>query len=480
MRRTSRASVLQETGGVVPERRTDVEETIVVEAASVEALGYRQELKRSLSLGDLLVYGLIFIVPGAPISVFGIVFNASAGMVPLVYLVGMVAMLFTAASYVTMSRVYPVAGSVYAYSGRAIGPTVGFLTGWIMLLDYLLLPTLIYILSAVAVHAVVPDVPKIAWIVGFVVVNTVLSLRGIETTARTSLWLLVFQLAGLVAFLVMATIGLLHGTAGAHWSFKPLFNPEVATPSLIFGALSLAVLSFLGFDAISTLSEEAKGGARAIGRATYLSLLLTAGIFVVLTYAASLFVLDQTRFPHGDRTEAAFYDIALVVGGAWLKWVLTVPGVLFAGLPGALAAQVATSRLLFSMARDGRLPRGLAHVSDTHHVPDRAALLVSAVTLVLGVAMSGELEVLTSMVNFGALSGFLLLHVSVIAHAAKSAATGRARWLPIVSATIGFGVIAYVMLNLNATAKLVGGAWLVIGMASLLVRSSRAAASSPR
>jgi len=451
-----------------------------IDGSSVEDFGYRQELKRSLSLTDLLVYGLIFIVPGAPISVFGIVFNASAGMVPLVYLVGMFAMLFTAASYVTMSRVYPVAGSVYAYAGRAITPSVGFLTGWIMLLDYLLLPTLIYILCAVAVHAVVPDVPKVAWIVAFVAVNTVLSLRGIETTARTSMLLLVFQLAGLAAFLTMAGIGLADGTAGAQWSLKPFFNADVATPSLIFGALSLAVLSFLGFDAISTLSEEAKGGAAAIGRATYLSLVLTAGIFVVLTYAASVFVLDRTHFEHGDRTEAAFYDIAFVVGGSWLKWVLTVPGVLFAGLPGALAAQVATSRLLFSMARDGRLPAGLAHVSPQHHVPDRAALLVSAVTLVLGVAMSGELEVLTSMVNFGALSGFLLLHVSVIAHASKSAATGRARWIPTGVAAIGFAVIGYVMANLKPTAQIVGLTWLVIGTAALTWRTWRATRSSRR
>ena len=462
------------------ESRTDIEVSVSVERVFVETFGYRQELKRTLSLTDLLVYGLIFIVPGAPISVFGIVFNASGGMVPLVYLVGMFAMLFTAASYVTMSRVYPVAGSVYAYAGRAIGPSVGFLTGWIMLLDYLLLPTLIYILCAVAVHAVVPDVPKVVWIVAFVAVNTVLSLRGIETTARTSMLLLVFQMAGLAAFLVMAGIGLEHGTAGAHWSFKPIFNADVASPSLIFGALSLAVLSFLGFDAISTLSEEAKGGPAAIGRATYLSLVLTAGIFVVLTYAASLFVLDQVRFEHGDRTEAAFYDIALVIGGSWLKWVLTVPGVLFAGLPGALAAQVATSRLLFSMARDRRLPAGLAHVSERHQVPDRAALLVSAVTLMLGVAMAGELEVLTSMVNFGALSGFLLLHASVIAHASKSVATGRARWIPMGVAAVGFVVIAYVMVNLNPTAKIVGAGWLVIGTIALLWRTSRATRDSRR
>src|SRR6185503_13734054 len=110
--------------------------------AGVENLGYRQELKRSLSFPDLLVYGLVFIGPIAPVAVFGIVFDASRGMVPLTYLVGLAAMLFTALSYMAMARVYPVAGSVYAYTARSIGETVGFFAGWAILLDYLLLPTL--------------------------------------------------------------------------------------------------------------------------------------------------------------------------------------------------------------------------------------------------------------------------------------------------------------------------------------------------
>ncbi len=157
------------------------------------------------------------------------------------------------------------------------------------------------------------------------------------------------------------------------------------------------------------------------------------------------------------------------MGGSWLKWVLTVPGVLFAGLPGALAAQVATTRLLFSMARDARLPKTLAHVSATHQVPDRAALLVSTVTLTLGVLLADRLELLTSMVNFGALSGFLLLHVSVVAHTLKTQRppplpTGaRQRWRPIASAAVGFLIIGYVIVNLNGTAKLVGFAWLAVG-----------------
>jgi amino acid transporter len=276
--------------------------------------------------------------------------------------------------------------------------------------------------------------------------------------------------------MVAAAFALANGTADAHLSLTPLFNPDVITPSLIFGALSLAVLSFLGFDAISTLSEEAHGGAAAVGRATYLSLFLTASIFVVLTYTASLFVLDRTSFPKGDATDAAFYDIALMIGGPWLKWTLAVPGVIFSGLPGALAAQVATTRLLYSMARDGKLPRVLAHVSPKRQVPERAALLVCAVSLVLGVAMAQHVELLTSMVNFGALLGFLLLHTSVIVYFARRT-TQRYWWRSVVVAAVGFVIIAYVMVNLRPGALLAGAVWSGVGAVALALQKRRGAAA---
>src|SRR5277367_2113626 len=149
----------------------------------VESFGYRQELKRTLSAFDLLVYGLVFIAPIAPWSSFGFVFNASRGMVPLVYVVGFVAMVFTARSYMVMSAAFPVAGSVYAYAGKGIGESAGFLAGWALLLDYLLLPTLIYVICAVTVHAVVPALPKPLLVAVFLALNTTVNIIGIESTA---------------------------------------------------------------------------------------------------------------------------------------------------------------------------------------------------------------------------------------------------------------------------------------------------------
>ena len=429
--------------------------------ADVEAFGYKQELKRSLSLFDLLVYGLVFIVPGAPIAVFGIVYNASKGMVPLVYFIGLIAMLFTALSYMSMSRAFPVAGSVYTYAARSIGAWAGFAAGWAMLLDYLLIPTLTYVVCAIAMHATWPAVPEPVWVVSLISISTAVNYFGIETTARTNFILLMLELVILAIFMVMGIVALGHGAAGAHVALAPLFNPAVLTPGLIFGALSLAVLSFLGFDAISTLSEEAKDGPSAIGRATILSLCVCAFLFMAQTYLASLFVLGRISFATGAPTNEAFYNVAALIGGYWLKFLITVPGIVIGGIAGALSAQAATARLLFSMARDGRLPHTLAHVHPTRKVPERAVFLVAAVTLVLGTLMLDRLELLTSMVSFGALIGFLLLHVSVLTHFRR---TENHDWFRHIAApAIGFAIITYVLWNAEANAKIAGGLWLAAG-----------------
>lgn len=443
-------------------------------SAGVEAFGYRQELKRALSLFDLLVYGLVFIAPIAPFSVFGFVFNASNGMVPLVYMVGLGAMLATALSYMTMSRTFPVAGSVYAYAGRSIGESAGFLAGWAMLLDYLLLPTLAYVGCAVAMTAVLPGVPKPVWVIVFLVFNTGINLIGIEATARVNKALLGLQLVLLAVFVVLGVIAVNHGAAGAHWSLAPLWDPAKVTPGLIFGALSLAALSFLGFDAISTLSEEAKGGAHTVGIATVLSLILAAVLFIGQTYLASLFVLGHASFPPGDESANAFLTIASIVGGEPFKLVVAVLGVVLASMAGALAAQAATARLLYSMARDGKLPAALAHVDVRHKVPQRAVLFVAGITLVLALAMVSQLELLVSLVNFGALFGFLMLHLSVVVHFMWRDPS-RPWIMHLAVPSIGFAVIAYVLINAETMAKIAGSVWLAIGVAVVVMLKSRRA-----
>ena len=436
--------------------------------ATLEQFGYKQELKRSLGLLDLLIYGLVFIVPTAPFSVYGIVFNAGHGMVPLIYVVGLVAMLFTAFSYQLLSEAFPIAGSVYAYAARSIGPSAGFIAGWALLLDYLLLPTLALVAAAIAFNALVPEVPKPLWIVAMIAFITTVNYLGIESTKRANFILLGIQGAVLIALMAMCIVGLARGTAGAHLSLQPFFNPAEFKPGIIFGALSLAVLSFIGFDAISTLSEEVKGGPKMVGRATVLSLCLCAALFIAQTWLVTLFALDRTHFPPGDATNDALYTIATLLGGAWLKFVVAIPGVALSSIACAMVAQAATARLIYGMARDGKLPRALAHVHSSRKIPDRAIFFVAAVTLAMGFFFADKFELITSLVSFGALVGFFLLHISVVAHFIWRK---RSRdWLRhLASPLIGLVIIGYVLWNAEINAKIAGSCWLALGVMILLV-----------
>ncbi|MFC6935816.1 APC family permease [Actinomadura yumaensis] len=311
----------------------------------------------------------------------------------------------------------------------------------------------------------------------FVLVNTVVNFLGIESTARLNRLFLFGELVVLALFVGFGLAAVARGENGARFTLDPLLKPELLTPGLIFGALSIAVLSFLGFDGISTLSEEVRGGGRRlVGRATILALCLVAGLFVVQTYVAALLVPGRESFPDGDATNSAFYDIAWIAGGGWLKVTVAVAAALATGIANSLVAQAATSRLLFSMARDRKLPRFLAHVHPTRRTPERAILFVAAISLVLGLFFTGQIDLLSSLVNFGALFSFLMLHVAVFVHfRLRNRST---RWhLHILAPALGFLIIGSVLVNADTRAKIGGLAWLAVGAVVLVfyTRSGRGA-----
>jgi amino acid transporter len=433
---------------------------------SLESFGYKQELKRSLKLRDLVGYGLAMISPIAPVAVFGYVYNASSGMVPLVYAVGLAAMLFTASSYISMARAFPIAGSVYTYASRSMGQYAGFIAGWAIMLDYFLIPSLMYLLSAIALVAVVPGVPGWVWLAILLVGNGAANLLGVNNTTRISIYMLIFQLLFLAMFMVIAIFGVANGVAGAEVSAAPLFRPEGVSAGVIFGALSIAALSFLGFDAISTLSEEAEGGGRAVGKATIIVLVIAALLFIGQTYVMSLFLLGQTSLPAGEATDQASYNIGGALGGVWLKVLVSLAGGAFACIPSALTAQAATSRLLFGMARDGKLPRFLAHVNQSRRIPDRAVLLVSGITIFLMWFFSERIGTLVSLINFGALTGFIFVNLAVIAHFTIKQRDGR--WVRhLLMPVIGLAFIGYVLGNMETFAQVAGLCWLALGLAVL-------------
>jgi amino acid transporter len=446
------------------------EQPHVQDADSVEQFGYRQELKRSLKFSDLLVYGLIFMVPIAPFGIFGSVYSGSGGMVALAYAIGMVAMMFTANSYAQMSRAFPMAGSVYTYAGRGINPPVGFLAGWVIILDYVLVPALLYLIASVAMHSLVPAIPVWLWLVAFVVLNTVVNYLGIEMTAKVNKVMLAAELVVLAIFLVVGLVALASGK-GNGFSLSPLYNSATFSWAVVFGAVSVAVLSFLGFDGISMLAEENRESSRSIGRAMVAALLVAGTLFIVQTWVASLLVPDAARLlSEGDPEGTAFYDAARVAGGGWLAALTALATAIAWGFANSLVAQAATSRLLYAMARDRQLPSFLARISPTHQVPVNATFLVAGVSLVLGVFLTTQkngITLMTTLVNFGAMTAFLVLHVSVVMHFVVRQGS-RDWWRHLICPVLGFAILVYVVINANVAAQRLGFGWLAIGVVVLV------------
>lgn len=433
------------------------------DSRQLENFGYKEELKRSLTFWDLLIYGMIFMVPIAPFGVFGYVHEASKGMVALAYLIGMSGMIFSAFSYARMSEAFPIAGSVYAYAQRGINENVGFLAGWAILADYILVPSLLYLVSAAALSAILPSVPMIVWLVLFIGINTVINIRGIEFTAKANKIILILEFIVLAVFMFFALKAL--GSGGTETlTIKPLYDSANFSMPLVMGAVSIAVLSFLGFDGISTLSEEVKGGSKVIGKATVSALLIVGVLFILQTWVAT----DLGRGITFDNLDIAFYQISEKAGGQWLMTTTILATAFSWGIANALAAQAAISRILFSMARDKKLPTILAKVHPKYQTPYISTLFVAVISLAVGVFFQSRIAFLTTLVNFGALAAFLVLHVSVINYfIIRKKSTDYVRHL--IFPAIGFCIIAYVLVGMSPDAIMLGCSWVAIGVVYLLI-----------
>ena len=437
------------------------ESEIQANQRTLESFGYTQELKRSVSTFDLLVYGLVFMVPIAPWAIFGTVYNSASGMVPLVYVIGLVAMVFTALAYAQMAKSFPLAGSVFSYVGRGIHPAAGFFAGWAILLDYLLVPTLLYVFAAESMIGLFPDTPRWLWAIVFVVVNTIINLLGIGSLKIANRIFLAIELVFVVVFVVIA-VRAINGDSlpNVGWSTTPIWDPNTVSAPLLAAALSIAVLSFLGFDGISTLAEESTGTKNPAGRAMIIALFVVAFLFVTQTWLASLLAGGREAFSDDEVGNAFFTLVQAASNTGWMNAFFAV-NVMAVGFANAMAAQAATSRLLFSMSRDGQLPSFLSKIS-SRKVPMAALLFVSAISLVLVLFFVGQIGLISSLVNFGALFGFCLLHLSVIWYYVVKQKS-KNYLLHLVVPVLGFVIIAYVLFNADSLAKIGGLVWLVVG-----------------
>jgi amino acid transporter len=414
-------------------------------------------LVRVLGLWSLVVYGIVLIQPTAPMSPFGVVSEKAQGHVVTTILIGMVAMLFTAISYGRMAAVYPSAGSAYAYVGHTIHPSLGYVTGWSMLFDYVMNPIICVIWCSKAAQNFFPQVPYPALAVFFAVLFTAVNLQGIKTSARTNV--VIAGGLGLVILLFLAAaFRYLSGVDLAPAALtRPFYDPATFSWDKVSTGTSLAVLTYIGFDGISTLSEEANNPRRNILLATVLVCLFTGIVGSLQVYLAQLIWPDWSSYPDVDT---AFVHVAGRAGGPILFGILNL-SLLVANVGSGMGAHLGASRLLYGMGRDDAIPRRFfGAVNPRTHVPANNVILVGVIALAGAFTVSYGLG--AELLNFGAFIAFMGVNLSALVHYWWRAE--RKALVNLLPPLLGFLICAYLWWSLSWPARVAGFAWLFTGI----------------
>jgi putrescine importer len=415
-------------------------------------------LRRTLGLWDLVFIGVVIIQPIAPMGVYGVISNRAGGHVVTTILIAMVAMLFTAISYGRMARVYPSAGSAYTYVSQEIHPALGYLTGWAMVMDYVLNPLICTVICSKLTQNIVP-LPYWLLAIFFATFFSGVNLLGVKTSARINEVLALGMMVVVAIFFVFVarTVYGLH-QFGAGYFTRPFYDPQTFSLGGVFGGTSIAVLTYIGFDGISTLSEEVEDPRRNILLATVGTCLVIGILSALEVYAAQLVWTAGAFDP--SKIESAFPLVAQRAGGFFLFHLLNFT-ILVANIGSGMGAQLAAARLLFGMGRSEALPRGFfGSVDPVRRVPRNNVLLIGAVAL--GGAMLISYERGAELLNFGALIAFMGVNVAALVRYYFRGQKSMSNLLPPL---LGFLICALLWWNLSVPAKELGAVWLAVGIA---------------
>lgn len=420
---------------------------------------YKDELKRVLTLKDLTIYGIAFMTPIAPAYIYGAATELTGGMLALAYLFAMIAMLFTAYSYGRMAEAFPVAGSTYTYTQRAISPYLGFLAGWCMFMSYVLVPLVVFMVGAAYANVAIPAIPYWVWVLIIGGVTTVVNYFGVEIAAKANLYLVGLMGAIVAIFVFICGKALLSGVGeGALLSIKPFYNESTFSVSTLIAGGAIACFSFLGFDSITTMAEEAIKPEKDIGKAAIISCIVGGIIFIIQAYIIQLVWPDYSTFASADT---ALFEVAKLAGGALLAGLYTF-AVIISTFTAGLTGQSSAARLLFGMGRDEVLPKKFfTYLHPKYRTPTYNIFIMSAIG-VLG-ALTLNISLVTELLNFGGLVGFMCVNLSVIVYYFVKRNEKRIFFNLIIPA-LGFIVCFYLWINLSKFSLTIGAIWVSLGI----------------
>ena len=425
-------------------------------------------LRRTLTLWDLIFYGIVLIQPIAPVPLYGVAQKLSDGHFVTIILIALFAMLITAVSYGRMGAIYPTAGSAYTYVGKGLNPHLGFLAGWAMILDYLLQPLINTVWIATALHErYLHQVPFVVWALIIVGVMTMLNLAGVKSSANTNKVLLAVMSVVVVFFIVLA-IKFLYGGQGwaGLFSLQPLYDPKTFNSHKILTATSFAALTYIGFDGVTTLAEDVENPKRNVLLAVVLTCIFAGVCSGIEAYLGARVWPDWRSFPN---LETAFMDICSRVGGVLLfnaMGLILIVAAFGSGLTGTLGA----ARLLFGMGRDGVLPKKFfGQLKPGSNTPVNNILLIGGLAFVGAVLLNyigSAYQHAGELLNFGAFLAFMGVNLACFWQFGVRRQQGYERRVlaDIVLPLIGFLFCGLIWVNLNIIAKTVGGIWFAVGI----------------
>jgi amino acid transporter len=426
-------------------------------SAATSSVASAPRLRRTLTLGDLILYGVIVIQPVAPMSVFGVLSDRGRGHVVTTILIAMVAMLFTAVSYGKMARAYPSAGSAFTYVGQEVSPALGYVTGWSMVMDYMLNPMICIIWCSQQAHVFAPAIAYWGWAVFFAMAFTGLNLQGIKTSARVNAGLATGMGVVVTIFFVTAARYIFgHPHDGAAFFIRPFYDPQLFGTRAVLGGTSIAVLTYIGFDGISTLSEETENPRRNILLATVLTCLVIGILSAIEVYGAQLLWPASEPFPNSDTA------FTFVAGRAW-RPMFVVLGftLLVANFGSGMGAQLGAARLLYGMGRSSALPKSFfGAVEPRKRVPRNNVIFVGAIALAGAFVVSYGLG--AEMLNFGALIAFM--GVNLAAFVRYFVREEKKNITNFLFPLAGFSICLLLWLNLSRPAKILGAIWMGAGI----------------
>ncbi len=416
-------------------------------------------LKRALNLWDLVLYGVIVLQPTAPMAVFGVINARGRGHVVTTILVALIAMLFTAIAYGRMARAYPSAGSAFTYVGQEINPALGYITGWSMVMDYMLNPLICIIWCSEASMRFAPGVPYPVWAVFYFLMFTGLNLRGVKTSARINAGLAAgMGLVVAIFFVAAARYVFGHPHDGIDFFTRPFFDPATFNLGAVLGGTSIAVLTYIGFDGISTLSEEVENPRRNILLATVLTCVVVGLLSAAECYAAQLVWPFSQPFRDNDT---AFIDVSGRAAGSWFFGVMNMT-LIVANFGSGMAAQLGAARLLYGMGRSNALPRGFfGAVEPRRHIPRNNVIFVGVIALIGAFTITYGLG--AEMLNFGALIAFM--GVNAASFMRYYVRAPEKKLVNLIPPILGFLVCLLLWLNLSAPAQKWGAVWMLVGIA---------------